>query len=133
MTTKAKRPPLWTERDGYPPILQNKNSRHKTPASLRFDLHYAKIGVIARWDWSRYIRLATFLTLTPTELASLICMPHAHLDSAERNNRFAGPACLLLTLLEAQAMANYTNDVLANPFPAHPHGSPQAEAKVQAH
>lgn len=97
--------------------FQNRGSPRRTFGSIRFDLHYAKLGIIARWDWDRYTRLAKFLDLTVHELASLICLRHRHLDLAQRDNVFPGPAALLLTLVEAQAMSAYTKDVIAEPLP----------------
>lgn len=102
----------------FRPVLPNRKSQHRTPASLRLDLHYSHLGVVARWDWDRYLRLAKFLNYTPHELGSLVCLPHAHVDIAERKNSFPGPAALLLTLLEAKALAGLGSDVIANPFPA---------------
>ena len=101
----------------FAPILPNRHSPHQTPASLRVDLRYAELGIVARWDWDRYLRLAAFLNYTPYELASVICIPHGRLWRCQRRNRFPGPAALLLTLLEAQAMKDYSEDIIANPFP----------------
>ena len=100
----------------FPAILQNRQSLHASPASLRFDIHYARLGVIARWDWQRYVRLAAFLNLTVYELGSLICLPHSRVTLTQKKNKFPGPAALLLTLLEAQAVAKM-GDVIENPFP----------------
>lgn len=102
----------------FKPVLPNRESRHKTAASLRFDLHYSHLGIIERWDRDRYDRLCLFLNLTRYELASFICWPHSQVDGAIERNRFRGPVCLLLTLIEAQAMRNYTQ-VIKNPFPKH--------------
>lgn len=98
-------------------LFQNRGSPARTVGSMRFDFHYAKLGIIARWDWDRYSRLAAFLNLTAHELASLICLRHRHVEIAQRDNAFSGPASLLLTLLEAQAMSAYTKDVIAEPLP----------------
>lgn len=98
-------------------LFQNRGSRFRTTGSMRIDLHYAKLGILMRWDWNRYTRLCEFLNLTVHEMASLILLPHTHLESIERNNTFPGPAALLLTLLEANALKNYTNDVIAEPLP----------------
>lgn len=107
----------------YPPVFQNRKSRNHTTASYAFDLHYAQLGIIARWDWQRYARLALFLQLTPHELASLIHMPHSAVDRGFKTNRFPGPACLLLTLLEATATEDYGGDVIKNPMPNLQHDS----------
>lgn len=111
--------PVWPARavTKYPPYLPNRYSKHQTPASLLIDLHYARLGVRARWDWERYCRISTFLDYTPYELASLIHLTHAHVPAIEQNNKFPGPAALLLTLLEAQAMKDYSTDTIPNPFP----------------
>lgn len=108
----------------YAPVLPNRKSPHATTASFQIDLHYAKLGVIARWDWDRYLRLASFLNYTPHELASLVCLPHVKLKPIERNNRFPGPVALLLTMLEAQALKNFSADIIANPLPNDPPQGP---------
>lgn len=87
-----------------------------TPASHLIDGHYADLGVVRRWTWDRYQRLAAFLNLTEAELASLICMPHGHLPGAKGLNVFPGPAALLLTLIEAQAMKGYSADIIPDPI-----------------
>ncbi len=98
-------------------LTANRGSDRRTNATLRFDIHYAKLSLIERWDWKRYIKLSVFLRLTPHELGSLIALPHGHVDIAQRDNYFPGPAALILTLLEAQVMSKFTNDVIANPLP----------------
>lgn len=98
-------------------LTANRHSEHRTHATIRFDIHYAKIALIERWDWKRFIKLSVFLRLTPYELGSLIALPHAHVNFAQRDNHFSGPAALILTLLEAQVMSKFTNDVIANPLP----------------
>lgn len=65
------------------------------------------------------MRLCTFLEMTPHEVASLICWPHSQVQRAIDNSEFPGPVALLLTLIEAQAMQNYSNDVITNPIPSH--------------
>lgn len=102
-----------------PALVPNKGSRLQTPASLNIDVHYAQLNVIRRWNWERFHRLAAFLNLTHGELASLICLPHRHLKGIRARNVFPGPAALLLTLLEAQVLASYSNDIIPNPFPQH--------------
>lgn len=101
----------------YRPVLPNKQSPDKTSTTLRIDLHYAKLGILVRWDWARYTRLARFLNLTIYELASIICLSHYAARTARSRNTFPGPAALLLTLLEAEAMMAYTDDVIRNPLP----------------
>jgi hypothetical protein len=101
-------------------LLVNRESPRATPASLRIDLHYARLGVVTRWDWDRYLRLASFLDYTPAELASVICLEHRNLALCERRNRFPGTAALLLTMLEARALKSYSTDIIENPFPNDP-------------
>jgi len=102
----------------FPPILPNRRSPAATPASLLIDLRYAKLGIIARWSWDRYIRLAAFLNYTPAELASVVALPHRKLKAIEAGTmRFPGSTALVLTLLEAQAMRNYSTDIIPQPFP----------------
>ena len=101
-------------------LTANRGSKHRTNATLRFDIHYAKLSLIERWDWKRYVKLCVFLRLTPYEMASLIALPHAHVEIAERDNVFPGSAALVLTLLEAQALVKFPNDVIENPLPELP-------------
>jgi hypothetical protein len=114
----------------FGPILPNRKSRFTTPASLRIDLHYARIGVIARWDWERFTRLALFLNYTPEEMASLICLQHSHLHGIRERNIFPGPAALLLTLVEAQVLKGISYDIISNPLP---NDSPQSPRKDGVH
>jgi len=106
----------------YPVHLPNRGSKLETPASLRIDLRYARLGIKKRWDWDRFIRTAAFLNYTPAELASIICLRHSHLDKCQRENGFPEAVCMLLTLLEARAMAQYRADAILDPFQ---HDSPQ--------
>lgn len=101
------------------PVIPNRGSKFRTPASLNFDLHYAQLRVVSRWDRDRFMRLCAFLQLMPHELASLICWPHSQVQRAIDNSDFPGPVALLLTLIEAQAMHTHTKDVISNPIPTH--------------
>lgn len=100
-----------------PSVVPNAKSIRKTPASLNIDLHYAELNIVRRWNWERFHRLAAFLNVTYEELASLICLPHTQLPGIKKRNFFPGPAALLLTLIEAQAMIEYSQDIIAQPFP----------------
>ena len=100
----------------YPPLLPNRASKRKTVTSDLIDLRYARKGAVYRWDWERYLRLAKFLNYTTAELASVIALPHAQMERCERNNRFAGPACILLTLIEAKALKGYSDDIIEDLF-----------------
>lgn len=102
--------------DVFAPHLPNRRSSLATPASHLIDGHYADLGIVRRWTWDRYHRLASFLNLTAGELASLVCMPHRHLNTAKMTNRFSGSTALLLTLLEAKAMKGYSTDIIADPI-----------------
>jgi hypothetical protein len=100
-------------------VIPNVRSCYRTTATLSFDLHYAQLEVVRRWDRDRYLRLCAFLQLTPYELASLICWRHVEVNVAIKNSNFPGPVALLLTMIEAQAMINHSKDVIANPLPKH--------------
>ncbi len=106
-------------------LLPNRGSPLATPASLNIDIHYARLGIKTRWTWERFIRLAGFLNYTPAELASVICLTHRTMAVCQKQNWFSGPACLLLTMLEARAAADYLPDVIKDPFQFHdsPQGS----------
>ena len=111
-------------------LTPNHYSKFQTPGSLQIDLHYADLQVVRRWTWERFHRLASFLRLTYGELASLICLPHGQLKGVQARNYFPGPAALLLTLLEAQVMAAYSNDIISNPFPSS-YAPSQSPSEVQ--
>lgn len=100
------------------PYVANQQSPHKTPLSVQIEIHYAKLGIIGRWDWARYRRIAYFCNYTVYELASLLCVSHKTIDVAKAQNRFPSSVCMLLTLFEAQLIGKFTDDVIRNPFPS---------------
>lgn len=118
-------------RFAVPPLTPNHTSKHQTPASLRIDLHYARLNLIRRWNWERFHRLAAFLNVTYGELASLIALPHSQLYTCRERNYFHGSAALLLTLLEANALKDYSEDVIAQPFPTN-YAPPKDSGEVRA-
>lgn len=103
--------------------LPNENSTGQTPASLMIDVHYAKLRLVERWDWARFVKLCTFLRMTDCEVASLVLLPHKKLAEYQKRNTLpltaphASSVALNLTLLEAFLMRGLTNDVVSNPFP----------------
>jgi len=104
--------------------LPNEGSPHETPASIAIDVHYSNLLLYERWTYDRFVRLCAFLRVTEYEMASLVMMPHAWVPRFERDNRVpgakqgAGRALLLiLTILEAKLLHDYTRDVIDNPFP----------------
>lgn len=103
----------------------NHGSRRQTTTTLLIDAHYADLCLIERWTWERFQRLASFLQLTHAELASLALLPHAWLTQWPKTNILPIPRdqgayaqALLLTLLEARVLQNWSNDIIANPFPS---------------
>lgn len=101
--------------------MPNEGSKHQTPASLMIDSHYAQLQLNQRWNWERFVRLCQFLRMTPWEVASMVMLRHGSVDTFKRNGRLSGQGhnavALLLTLLEARVMSEWTGDVIANPFP----------------
>lgn len=85
------------------------------------DTSYASLNLVPRWNWIRFMRLANFLKLTPWELASLAIIRHEALDSYKRRGALPmmnpAPTALILTLIEAQALKGWTDDIIPNPFP----------------
>lgn len=106
-------------------LLPNTGSKNQTAASLKIDLHYAKLEIFTRWNYERFLRLAAFLQLTPYELGSLACITHRQVDSFRTTNILSDgfrkaknySAALVLTVLEAHACQAFTDDVVKNPFP----------------
>lgn len=101
--------------------LPNEESPHQTASSLILDTHYAKLLLVERWTWERFIRFAAFLRMTPYELGSATLISHRTVDSLKKNNILTGQGArsqaLILTLLEAHLCKKFTNDVIENPFP----------------
>lgn len=115
------------------PHLPNKDSRHKTPRSQLFDLHWCKLGVHRRWSDEQFIRLANFCNLTPYELASYVGIPHREIERfLERGGRLVGPAAIWLSFVEHQLIGSLTNNTVAVTGPPL-HDSPAPDQKVQAH
>lgn len=116
--------------------LPNEGSKLATPSTLSIDLHYAQLRIWERWTWERFSRLCTFLKVTPAELASIACIPHNQLDAFQQRNRVMQSgsanraAAMVLTLLEAHVCAEFTKDVLENPFPNL--GSPNSGSPTSA-
>lgn len=114
--------------------LPNVNSAHRTPASLMVDLHYARLCLVERWDWTRFVRLANFLQITPWELASLAMIRHDALDGYKLRGvlpvKNPQPTAMILTLLEAQALKGWVNDIIPNPWPSLSRTYAEAAEKV---
>lgn len=104
--------------------LPNAGEKTQTPSTLRIDLHYEMLGIYRRWNWERFSRLAAFLNVTPYELGSTACITHKQVTAFKEKNRLLlaarvphRAAALLLTVIEWNACKEFTNDVIANPFP----------------
>lgn len=106
---------------GAIPNLPNAGTPHQTPASLMFEAHYAQLRLVERWSWERYARLCNFLQMTPYEVASLVMLRHTAIPLYHRRGvlrgRDARPVAMLLTLIEAHCLQNWTSDVIKDPFP----------------
>jgi hypothetical protein len=103
--------------------LPNLGSAGQTPASLAIDIHYARLMLVERWDWERFVKLCTFLKMTSFEVASLVLLPHTSVAKYKEGNTLplrrphAMSVALNLTLLEAFLMRGLTEDVIESPFP----------------
>ena len=102
--------------------LPNLGSPHETQASLQIDANYAITFRQHPWTWDRFIRLCTFLNMTPGELASSAGIPHSYLPAFERDIRLKGDGALawqlLLTTFETAAYSPVADPVQPNPFTA---------------
>jgi len=107
----------------YQMRLPNPGSDGQTAASLAIDVHYLNLMLVERWDWARFVKLCQFLKMTECEVASLVQLPHRHIQGYKLKNvlplsrAHAASVALTLTLLEAYLMRGLTEDVIANPFP----------------
>jgi hypothetical protein len=107
----------------YVPPLPNIGSDGQTPASLAIDVHYARLFLVERWTWERFVRLCHFLKMTSCEVASLALLPHRYIPLYQERNvlplprAHAASVALSLTLLEAYLMRGLTDDVVSQPFP----------------
>lgn len=105
------------------PALPNERSPKTTPASLKIDLWYCDLKIWERWTWPRFAKLATFLSLTAEELASVVGFPHNQIPAfQEHNHLFIGTqralsTAMLLTILEAHFLKHLSKDVVENLFP----------------
>lgn len=111
------------KKDRYVAPLPNIGSTGQTPASLAIDIHYAKLLLVERWTWERFVRLCHFLKMTSCEVASLVLLPHRCIPAYKERNTLplsrphAASVALSLTLLEAYLMRGLTDDVLPDVFP----------------
>lgn len=81
------------------------------------DAHYARLGVVKKWNKARVDRLCGFLRMNYGEIASLLLMPHAEFKRKIISTRpFPGPLCLLLSIIERRYLQNYTKDTIDNLF-----------------
>lgn len=107
-------------RDYQGRALPNIGSEHATQASLQIDANYAIAFRQHPWTWDRFIRLCSFLNVTPGELASAVRMPHSCLPGFERDIRMRGEGAgaweLLLTSYETAAYSPIADPVQPNPF-----------------
>lgn len=85
----------------------------ETSASLLISARYSKLKVRARWDKKRVDRLCRFLNITRHELETLVGSKVDRVDVGKKLNM---TICLLLTLLEATFLKEYTKDVIENIF-----------------
>lgn len=103
--------------------LPNAGEKTQTPASLKIDLWYEHRNIYRRWDWERFKRLAAFLSVTPYELGSIVCITHKQVDCYREKNRLVDgrsknrSAALVLTILETFCCKAYTKDVVHDVFP----------------
>ena len=90
-------------------ILKSEN----TSASLLISSRYSRLKIRARWDKKRVDRLCRFLNITRHELETLVGSKVDRVDVGKSLNM---TICLLLTLLEATFLKDYTKDVVENIF-----------------
>ncbi len=118
-------PLRWKKRgSGYLPPLPNSDSDYTTATTKILDLHYSNLRIAERWTYERYERLCSVLKVTPYELASLVCMPHSHVEKLRDYGQIPGivngggrAVGLVLTILEARILKRLVPDVIENPFP----------------
>ena len=93
------------------------DSEYATSASIIMDAHYARLGVVKKWNKERVDRLCGFLRLNYGELASLLLMPHRDFQKTIISTKpFPGPLCLLLSIIERRYLKEYTKDTIDNLF-----------------
>ena len=107
-------------RDFQGRTLPNIGSPYATPASLNIDAQYAIAFRQHPWTWDRFIRLCSFLKVTPGELASAVGIPHNELRGFKQEIRLRGPGAmawqLMLTTYETTAYSPVANPVQPNPL-----------------
>ena len=93
------------------------DSEYATSASILMDAHYARLGVVKKWNKERVDRLCGFLRMNYGEVASLLLMPHKEFQRVLISPKpFPGPLCLLLSIIEHRYLRHYTKDTIDNLF-----------------
>ena len=112
MTQTKKQPPK-------PHTTRSNPLRTSTPASTHIDIHYAKLELLKRWDRSRIERLCGYLKISQSELASMIAVSHNRFEGYLKRGIMAGPAALMLTVMESRYLSGKAPDVIPNIFNFH--------------
>ena len=100
-------------------IRRSNPLKTSTPASTHIDIHYAKLDLRKRWDRSRIERLCGFLSISQSELASMIAVSHNRFEGFLKRGIMSGPAALLLTVMESRYLLGKAPDVIPNIFNFH--------------
>lgn len=90
---------------------------------MAMDIHHAKTDINGRWDAERFLRLASFLELTPHEMASMLMIRHKTMDTLIANNmdiRGGNRSLyLLLSIIEQAYMGHLIGDPIVIIPPKH--------------
>ena len=85
-----------------------------TATTMAMDIHHAKMDTNGRWDRERFLRLASYLELTPHEMASMLLIKHSTMDrllaSDLRVNGGNKSLYLLLSIIEQTYMGTLIGD-----------------------
>jgi hypothetical protein len=88
------------------------NDLARAPWGLAIELHYKRLNLQDKWNERRIKRLCGFLRITIEELAAILGINEKTFFNQLASRRIYMSACILLTILEHQAIGGYVDDTI---------------------
>ena len=79
-------------------------------------LHYKEVGLQDRWDTRRMDRLCSLIDVTWRELSSMMMCKHDKMEKYRSKDKFPGPVCILMTLIENYSVSETVPDPIDEPM-----------------
>ena len=67
--------------------------------------HYKKIGIPAKWNRERFMRMCQIGSYRPEEIGAMILLRPSELKTMLHNDKFSGPVALHLAIIEGVILA----------------------------